>query len=52
MSDKTCDDLEACCNSLDDAIGDACLMQLNAIKSAGDVACGAAYSAYPQLGCN
>ena len=51
QSDKTCDDLEACCMSLDDQIGMACLMQFDAIKSAGNVACSAAYSAYAMLGC-
>jgi hypothetical protein len=49
---KTCDDLEACCNSLDEAIKMTCLMQLGVVKAAGDVACSAAYSAYASLGCN
>lgn len=51
-SDKTCDDLEACCNSLDGATKDACLMNYNLIKGSGDLVCSAAYSVYAAAGCN
>lgn len=50
-SDKTCDDLEACCNSLDAQIMNACLMQFDLIKGQGDAACGAVYSGFAALGC-
>lgn len=52
MSDKTCDDLQECCNSLDGQAMTACLAQYDAIKGAGDAACGIAYSALAGLGCN
>ena len=50
-SDKTCDDLKACCDMLEGMNMMVCTQAYDAIKSSGDAACGQIYSSLGPLGC-
>jgi hypothetical protein len=48
--DGTCEDVEACCNSMEADAKEACLQQLEAIAAGGDQFCGLLLQSYQEAG--
>jgi hypothetical protein len=48
---KTCKDLESCCNSLPASQKEPCLQAYNAVKGVGDAGCSGVYATFSALGC-
>jgi hypothetical protein len=51
-SDKTCDDLKACCDGLDNDMNKMiCMQAYDAAKDSGDAFCGTVYPGLAAIGC-